>query len=150
PAPATPAPPANVNAPLDVMREARVAQDAAEQLSRMLHNAEVNAQLIALVQARPNPDPDSLNQYRASEQTIERSIIDSETGYLLAAKRLGKADPDALRVAFDKLEDEVSSAGIGWRTKLAQLVRGHVLKVQAFDTRVDADFREQLRGLQKN
>lgn len=153
PAPATPT--SSTPAPIasdatTVLREVRLAQDAAEQLSRMLNNAEVNQQLIALVQARPNFKPEDIEQYRRSEEAIERSIIDAETGYLLAAKRLGKVDPDTLRAAFDKLEDEVSSAGIGWRTKVAQLLRRHVLRVQAFDTRVDGEFREQLKALQKN
>lgn len=136
--------------PAAALREAHLAQDAAEQLSRMLHNAEVNQQLIALVQARPNFKPEDIEQYRRSEDAIERSIIDAETGYLLAAKRLAKIEPDTLRAAFDKLEDEVSTAGIGWRTKLAQIIRRHVLKVQPFDTRVDSDFRTQLKGLQKD
>jgi serine/threonine protein kinase len=144
-----PAPPTTV-ATIDALREAHLAQDAAEKLSQTLHNAEVNAQLIALVQARPNVKPEDLDQYRTSEQAIERNIIDAETAYLLAAKRLGKVDPDTLRAAFDKLEDEVSSAGIGWRTKVAQILRRHVPSVEPFATRVDADFRAQLKGLQKD
>ncbi len=152
PTPSTPPPsPSSIASdPATVLREAHLAQDAAEQLSRMLHNAEVNQQLIAVVQARPNFKPEDIEQYRRSEDAIERGIIDAETAYLLAAKRLGKVDPDTLRAAFDKLEDEVSSAGIGWRTKVAQLLRRHVLKVQPFDTRVDGGFRDELKALQKD
>lgn len=145
-----PTPTATETNPVDALRVAHLAQDAAEKLSQALFNAEKNAELIALVQARPTAKPEDLEPYRVSEQAIERNIIDAETAYLLSAKRLAKVDPDALRTAFDKLEEEVSSAGIGWRTKLSQILRRHVLKVQPYDTRVDGEFRAQLKALQKD
>jgi len=146
--PATPVPAASNAA--TVQREVRLAQDAAEQLSRMLVNADVNQQLIELKQASPNPDLEAIEGYRRSGEAIERNIIDAETAYLLAAKRLGQANPDLLREAFDQLEVEVSTAGLGWRTRLAQLLRKHVLNVRQGDTRVDGEFRSQLKALQKD
>ena len=145
--PETP-PPGAVAESQIAFRDARTAQDAAEKLSLAAHNYEVNRQLLELVQKRPIPDPDAVQQYRLSEQAIERNIIDAETAYLLAAKRLNKLPGDAQRAAFTKLEDDVASAGVNWRTRVLEIIRREIPKVAPETVRIDPALREELKQLQ--
>ena len=146
--PATP-PPATVSAePQIAFRDARTAQDAAEKLSLAGHNYDINRQLLELVQKRPIPDPDAVQQYRLSEQAIERNILDAETAFLLAAKRLNKLSAAVQNEAFTKLEDDVASAGVNWRTRVLEIIRREIPKIAPETVRIEPALREELKQLQ--
>lgn len=149
PGPNTTPIPEQLNKP-DTLRQLRLAQEAAEKLSKDLQRAEVNDNLIAMVQARPNPDAEALQGYRTTGDVIERNIIDDEQQYLISAKRLAKAPPEVLREAFDELDREVATAGIGWRVRVTELLRSRIANVKPEATRVDSQFRDELKGLQNN
>ena len=132
----------------DAFREARLAQEAAEKLSQMLHNAEVNRQLLELVEARPQPDVEAIQNYRLAAQAIERGILDAETAYLLAAKRLNGHSPETVQKAFDRLDEDVGRAGVGWRNRVAEMLRRSVPAVTPETLRVDPALRDELKKLQ--
>jgi tRNA A-37 threonylcarbamoyl transferase component Bud32 len=148
PAPATPIPGVNQRDLDDAFREARMAEDAAEKLSEMLSRFDINRRLIKLSEERPQPDAEALEAYRLAEQTIERQIIDSEGALLLHAKRFQTYTPEVQALAFDRLDQQVASVGVNWRTRVAELLRRQIPKIPAESTRVDPAFREELKKLQ--
>ena len=156
---ATPGPSSQSN--VDALRELRVAEEATEVLSKKLFNVSgPNKELIKNLQERisvissDSPSYDealkSLDRYKQMDRDDENAIIDAEQRYLICAKRLAKMPPDVVREAFDTLDKEIASAGIGWRIRLVELLRRYLPKVAPDDTRVDPDFRSQLRELQKD
>ncbi len=146
---------------VDALRELRVAEEATETLSKKLYNVSgPNKELIKNLKerisllTRDNPSYDealkSLDRYQQMDRDDENAIVDAEQRYLICAKRLSKMSPDIVRAAFDELDKEIASAGIGWRIRLLELLRRYLPKVAPDDTRVDPDFRGQLRELQKD
>jgi hypothetical protein len=130
-------------------RDAHNLQDAAEKLSLALHNREVNRKLIELVQKRTPPDPAAIQSYRLAEEAIERNILDAETAYLVAAKRLKRASPETLRAAFARLADDVSSAGINWRARVTEIIQHDLAQIAPEAARVEAATRDELKRLQE-
>jgi hypothetical protein len=148
PLPSTPLPGVNQRDLDDAFREARLAQEAAEKFSEMLSRFEINRQLIQLNQSRRQPDAEALEAYRLAEQTIERQILDSEGALLLHAKQLRTYSPEIQGQAFDRLDAQVSSVGVSWRTRVAELLRRQIPKIRDDALRVDPGFREELKKLQ--
>jgi hypothetical protein len=129
-------------------RDAHNLQDAAEKLSLALHNREVNRKLIGIVEKRVPPDPAALQSYRLAEEAIERNILDAETAYLVMAKRLKRASAETQRLAFARLADDVSSAGINWRTRVTEIIGKDVSLIAPDATRMEGATREELKRLQ--
>jgi hypothetical protein len=146
-APARSTPVANPDAAI-AFREARTAQEAAEKFSQTLHNYDVNRQLLDLKQNAPIPDPDGVQTYRLAEQAIERNLLDAETAYLLAAKRLNKMSPETVRDAFAKLDDDVASVGVNWRTRVSEIIKRDIPKIAPDTVRMDPATRDELKRLQ--
>ena len=146
-APTKTTPVANPDAAV-AFREARTAQEAAEKFSQTLHNYDVNQQLLELKQNAPIPDPDGVQTYRLAEQAIERNLLDAETAYLLAAKRLNKMSPETVREAFAKLDDDVASVGVNWRTRVSEIIKRDIPKVSPDAVRMDPATRDELKRLQ--
>ena len=144
----TPAPPANQEDTRETMRQVRLAQEAAEKLSRDLNSLDKTNELLNMVLNRRTARPEDSEAYRTQLQNMERFIIDDEQQYLISAKRLRKVSPEAYSAAFDQLDKEVSDAGISWRTRVTELIRTHIQKIEPDTVRVDADFRDRLKALQ--
>lgn len=132
----------------DALRDAREAQSSAERLSKSLFSYDVNEQLLDL--AKSNKDDQGISQYTLAQQSLERNQIDAEQGFILAAKKLNKYPEDARVQAYTKLEDEVSSAGVGWRLRVSQLLPKRVGEISPTDVHVSQDFRQELKQLQSN
>jgi hypothetical protein len=148
---ATPAPPDQKSKDTnlgDALRQARLAQEAAERLTAALAEVEPNQKLIEEVLKRANPDPATVEIYRDAGRNIERSIIDAEQSYLLSAKRLGAFPTEMQQEAFDKVEEEVASVGINWRLRLVEYIRQHAPTVSATTVQIEPEFREKLKSLQ--
>jgi serine/threonine protein kinase len=130
----------------DAFRDVRRAQLAAEQLSTTMYRFDKNRELIALVTKSGNED--GMRTYRQAEEALEQIRIDAETEFLIAAKRLNGYPPEATDKAYKDIEEEVSRAGVGWRTRVAQMLPKYVSAVTPDTVRVDPAFLDALKQLQ--
>jgi serine/threonine protein kinase len=130
----------------DAFRDVRQAQLAAEELSTTLMRFDKNRELIELVTKRG--DDAGAQTYRRTEEVLEQTRIEAETAFLIAAKRLNGYPPEATDKAFKDIEEEVSRAGVGWRTRLAQMLPKQVSAVTPDTVRVDPAFLDALKQLQ--
>jgi hypothetical protein len=130
----------------DAFRDARQAQLAAEQLSTTMFRFDKNRELIALV--TKTGDDAGVQTYRRAEEALEQTRIDAETAFLIAAKRLNGYPPEATEKAYKDIEEEVSKAGVGWRTRVAQMLPKYVSAVTPDTLRVDPAFLDALKQLQ--
>jgi serine/threonine protein kinase len=130
----------------DAFRDARQAQLAAEQLSTTMFRFDKNRELIALV--TKTGDDAGVQTYRRAEEALEQTRIDAETAFLIAAKRLNSYPPEATEKAYKDIEEEVSKAGVGWRTRVAQMLPKYVSAVTPDTLRVDPAFLDALKQLQ--
>ena len=130
----------------DAFRDARQAQLAAEELSTALMRFDKNRELIELVAKRG--DDAGAQTYRRTEEVLEQTRIEAETAFLIAAKRLNGYPSEATDKAYKDIEEEVSRAGVGWRTRLAQMLPKYVSAVRPDTVRVDAAFLDALKQLQ--
>jgi serine/threonine protein kinase len=131
----------------DAFRDARQAQMAAEELSMTMFRFDRNRELIELASNRG--DDTAVETYRRAERALEQTRIDAESAFLIAAKRLNAYPPDATDKAYRDIEDEVSRAGVGWRTRVAQMLPKQVGAVTIDMVRVDAAFLGELKQLQR-
>ena len=143
--PSTPAPIENRDYK-DAFRDARDAQRAAEELSMTMMRFDANRELIALATKTGNAD--GLKVYQRAEQSLEITRLDAENQFLISAKRLNAHPPEASDKAYKDIEDEVSRAGVGWRTRVAQMLPKYVSAVTPEMVRVDPGFLNELKELQ--
>lgn len=129
-------------------RDAQNMQDAAEKLSLAMHNREVNRKLVEIVEKRVPPDPAAIQSYRLAEEAIERNILDAETTYVVAAKRLKRASDETRRLAFSRVADDVSSAGLNWRTRVTEIIQKDLPLIPPDAMRMEAATRNELKRLQ--
>jgi hypothetical protein len=127
-------------------RDARAAQDALESLCIAMRKTGPNDKLIGLAEKRQ--DFEALQSYRGTAEMLEKQMIDAETHFLLAARRLNQLPGDVRDQAFDRLEDDVSSVGVNWRMRVAALIRRHIPTIGPEQTRIDPETRDALMGLQ--
>jgi serine/threonine protein kinase len=130
----------------DAFRDARDAQRAAEELSMTMMRFDANRELIAL--ATKNGNGDGLKVYSRAEQALEITRLDAENAFLISAKRLNAYPPEASDKAYKDIEEEVSKAGVGWRTRVAQMLPKYVAGVTPEMVRVDPGFLNELKELQ--
>jgi hypothetical protein len=79
---------------------------------------------------------------------MDATRIDAENLFLISAKRLNAYPPEASDKAYKDVEEEVSRAGVGWRTRIAQMLPKHVAGVTSETVRVGPDFLDDLKQLQ--
>ena len=130
----------------DAFRDARDAQRAAEELSMTMSRFDVNRKLIAA--ARERGDDGGVQIYERAERVLDATRIDAETAFLIAAKRLNSSSAEATNKAYKDIEDEVSRAGVGWRTRLAQMLPKYVSRVTPDTVRVEPAILDELKDLQ--
>jgi serine/threonine protein kinase len=130
----------------DAFRDVRDAQRAAEELSMTLFRFEKNRELMAFASKRG--DDAGMQTYRRAEESLEITRLDAEAAFLISAKRLNGYPSEATDKAYKDIEDEVSRAGVGWRTRLAQMLPKYVSTVTPETVRVDAGFLDELKQLQ--
>ncbi|MEO8350249.1 MAG: serine/threonine-protein kinase [Chthoniobacteraceae bacterium] len=139
----TPATPSEADT---AFRDARAAQDAAEALSQALRRAEPNNKLIALAEQRQ--DFDAAQTYRKASEDLEKQIVDAETQYLLAARRLNQLPGEVRDQAFDRLEKDVSSVGVSWRMRVTELIRRDIPAIGPDEIRIRPETRAALTTMQ--
>ncbi len=127
-------------------RDARAAQDAAEAMSQALRRSVPNNKLLAMAEQRQNLD--AVQTYRQASEDLEKQIIDAETQYLLAARRLNQLPGEIRDQAFDRLEQDVSSVGVSWRMRVTELIRRDIPNIGPNDTRIRPETREALTTMQ--
>jgi serine/threonine protein kinase len=130
----------------DAFRDARDAQRAAEELSMTMMRFDANRELMALATRTGNAD--GLKVYSRAEQALEITRLDAENAFLISAKRLNAYPPEASDKAYKDIEEEVSKAGVGWRTRAAQMLPKYVSQVTPEMVRVDPGFLDELKALQ--
>jgi serine/threonine protein kinase len=130
----------------EALRDARQAQMAAEELSKTMFRFDKNRELLNLV--TKSGDEDGIRNYRQAEEVLEQTRIDAETAFLIVAKRLNGYAPEATEKAYKDIEEEVSRAGVGWRTRVAQMLPKYVSAVTPDMVRVDTAFLDALKQLQ--
>ena len=130
----------------DAFRDARDAQRAAEELSMTMFRFAKNKELMDLTRNRG--DDAGTQTYRRNEESLELTRLDAETAFLIAAKRLNGYPTEASEKAYKDIEDEVSRAGVGWRTRLAQMLPKYVSRVTPDTVRVEPVFLDELKDLQ--
>jgi hypothetical protein len=129
PAPATPIPSVNQRDLDDAFREARMAEDAAEKLSEMLSRFDINRRLIKLNEgATHSPTPKRSRRTTWPSRPSKGKFIDSEGAFLLHTKRFQTYTPEVQALAFNRLDQQVASVGVNWRTRVAELLRRQIPK----------------------
>jgi len=76
------------------------------------------------------------------------AIFGHGTGLLLAAKRLNKTSPDIVREAFTRLDEDVASVGVNWRTRVTEIIKRNIPTVTPDAVHMDSAMREELKRLQ--
>jgi hypothetical protein len=130
----------------EAFRDTRDAQRAAEELSMTMMRFDANRELIALATKTGNSD--GLKVYSRAEQALEITRLDAENAFLISAKRLNAYPSEVTDKAYGDIEEEVSKAGVGWRTRVAQMLPKYVSKVTPEMVRVDPGFLDELKALQ--
>ena len=67
---------------------------------------------------------------------------------MLAAKRLNKMSGETVREAFLKLDDDVASVGVNWRTRVSEIIKRDIPKIAPGAVRIETAVREELKRLQ--
>jgi serine/threonine protein kinase len=146
--PSTPPTPAAPSRMEEAIRSARLALDAAEKMSKSLHNEKVQQALVEVQLERPTPDAEAIDMYRGFIETSRLNFIDGEATYLRMAKLLNTLPDQTYSAAMDRLEEEISSVGVNRTQRTFEAIQAHIPKVAPDAARIDADFRAQLEALQ--
>jgi hypothetical protein len=130
----------------DAVREVRLAQEAAEKLATTLRQAEANREL--LENAEKDQVEDGIETYRRAAEVIDRNRLDAEQAFIIAAKQVNALPQEARDKAYEENDKAVSSIGVGWRTRLAQMLPKYISGVTSDSAGTDPAFVDALRALQ--
>jgi len=145
-------PPASPEAPdpqyAIALQGAQAAQQAAERLSIEAHSFTMTHLRLERAQAQAVSDPETVQNYRAAEEALERNIAAAEAAYLDGARRLRATSPEAQRAAFTRVADDVARNGSLWQSRVTEIIREDISQLPPDADRVHPETREALRVLQ--